>query len=1034
MADKTTEFLARIAKSLEESTKNQEKFLSSIQRYSKEKEEQNRKLETIFKNLSSASKTFQTDLKNVSETLEQVADDSMVTNKQLDKVTKNAVSEMRKMVESTADIHPEMKKMLLSAIDSTKTFKELTEITQEFAKSSEQYKRIQENFGDSVEDARKSLIRLGFTQEEAQAKINAARKKANAIAFSDARIANKNLKEERENILKQGSKLAADMISAQTDVRDKAAALATTFDKSVIAVGKLSTELQDVTKSGLQPFKKYLSDSTKAVRDSIQSTLTVAYGMAKLWQGVKQGYEEFVKLNSVGLAGTFLNLQATATKFQVSMATLVKITEQSRVQMYRDAIKNGLTFEQAQTNFLDQTKQIADQGLIQRLGREEGMQAAGAIRGTGARTGLDKNLNKASKQLADDFLLLNSAIGISGEQYVSELESLRDLEESQNLLITANEEQRAALLASNAEIYKQGKLMGLSNAQIEQAAKARADALDPTKTAFKQRILNRILGPQMAAMMGGIISPERAAGQKQATARLQELAGIERSGTPLNEKQIQERSDLSKYIAETDAMLKRKAATDDRTAIMMEAFGNAGEGTYGKVVSSFAPTGQQEKLNEVTNRSISAAEAASKAADASNSNLQSAQGVVQQVAGFFDTALGKMIVGIAAIGGAALAHVGAAGLLSAAAAALSAAAAKLGMGGSLPGGGLPDKLGKAGKVASAAVLGAKGLALGTGAAIGYGITRMFPEYLTEEGRAAKKEQNETDAFLANKRKEIEARQSSATTPRTSPGKTAEAVTNKVGSKSANEALMKQELINQGITDPKQLAYLMGQLSHESGGFSKMTEMGSRGRPAGSQYEGRKDLGNTQMGDGEKYKGRGFIQLTGRSNYEQAGKAIGVDLVNNPEMAAEPAIAAKVAAWYLKTRKGKNGMTAVDAAASGDINALTKVINGGYNGLADRQQRTQQYLAGMTTTPSPTAAPVTPTMVATAPAVVPPAVRPVQPINNPIEQTIAENTAKSNEHLATISAGIQSLIQASSGRLPSAVSKVPQNATQTFNAG
>jgi putative chitinase len=183
----------------------------------------------------------------------------------------------------------------------------------------------------------------------------------------------------------------------------------------------------------------------------------------------------------------------------------------------------------------------------------------------------------------------------------------------------------------------------------------------------------------------------------------------------------------------------------------------------------------------------------------------------------------------------------------------------------------------------------------------------------------------------------------------------------------NEALMLKALADKGITDPRQQAMLMGQLSHESGGFSKLFEGGAASYF--SKYEGRTDLGNTTSGDGYKFRGRGFIQLTGKSNYEQASKALGIDLVGNPDMASDPQIAAQIAAWYVT--KDREGGSSADLAANGDFNGLTKSINGGFNGVEDRSNRTMQYLAQVqagnmplvtpgqatVTTPVPASAPV-----------------------------------------------------------------------------
>lgn len=122
------------------------------------------------------------------------------------------------------------------------------------------------------------------------------------------------------------------------------------------------------------------------------------------------------------------------------------------------------------------------------------------------------------------------------------------------------------------------------------------------------------------------------------------------------------------------------------------------------------------------------------------------------------------------------------------------------------------------------------------------------------------------------------------------------------------------------------AAFLAQLAHESGGFKYMKELAS-----GAAYEGRADLGNTQPGDGVKYKGRGFIQVTGRSNYTAAAAALGLDLVNRPELAEETENAARISAWFWRTRNIN------PPAEAGDFLRVTKIINGGTNGLADRER-------------------------------------------------------------------------------------------------
>ena len=98
----------------------------------------------------------------------------------------------------------------------------------------------------------------------------------------------------------------------------------------------------------------------------------------------------------------------------------------------------------------------------------------------------------------------------------------------------------------------------------------------------------------------------------------------------------------------------------------------------------------------------------------------------------------------------------------------------------------------------------------------------------------------------------------------------------------------------------------------------------------ARYEGRVDLGNTQSGDGPKYRGRGLIQITGRSNYKTCGEALGLDLINQAELLEKPQHACMSAAWFWATR-GHNTL-----ADEGKFETITRRINGGLNGLADRQ--------------------------------------------------------------------------------------------------
>lgn len=129
-----------------------------------------------------------------------------------------------------------------------------------------------------------------------------------------------------------------------------------------------------------------------------------------------------------------------------------------------------------------------------------------------------------------------------------------------------------------------------------------------------------------------------------------------------------------------------------------------------------------------------------------------------------------------------------------------------------------------------------------------------------------------------------------------------------------------------VNNPLITAHFLAQLAHESDGFKTVQEYAS-----GKAYEGRKDLGNTQPGDGIKYKGRGYIQLTGKANYTIAGKELSLDLINNPSLLLQPNYAMLISQWYW----AKHSLTLL--ALKDDLKGITKKINGGLNGLADRER-------------------------------------------------------------------------------------------------
>jgi putative chitinase len=126
------------------------------------------------------------------------------------------------------------------------------------------------------------------------------------------------------------------------------------------------------------------------------------------------------------------------------------------------------------------------------------------------------------------------------------------------------------------------------------------------------------------------------------------------------------------------------------------------------------------------------------------------------------------------------------------------------------------------------------------------------------------------------------------------------------------------------------AHFLGQVLHESGGFNFGKEIWGN-TPAQVGYDTRTDLGNTpdKDGDGKKYMGRGYIQITGKANYEAVSKEFGVDFLEKPELLEKAPWNMYAAGWFWKTKKLNQW------ADQDNVTVITKKINGGLNGLSSR---------------------------------------------------------------------------------------------------
>jgi len=152
-------------------------------------------------------------------------------------------------------------------------------------------------------------------------------------------------------------------------------------------------------------------------------------------------------------------------------------------------------------------------------------------------------------------------------------------------------------------------------------------------------------------------------------------------------------------------------------------------------------------------------------------------------------------------------------------------------------------------------------------------------------------------------------------------------------------MLTREATSNGIRG-KELAAFLAQCSHETGGFRVLSEIWGPSRQQMS-YQGR--MGNVNPGDGYRYRGRGFIQLTGRNNYRAAARDLGLPLEEKPELVENPGIAAKTAVWYW-TKHVSNQISNWD-----DVRAITRIVNGGSIGLQDRMARYAAFKQDMNLT-------------------------------------------------------------------------------------
>ncbi len=222
-----------------------------------------------------------------------------------------------------------------------------------------------------------------------------------------------------------------------------------------------------------------------------------------------------------------------------------------------------------------------------------------------------------------------------------------------------------------------------------------------------------------------------------------------------------------------------------------------------------------------------------------------------------------------------------------------------------------------------------------------------------------------------------------------------------------------------ITSDLALAMFLAQIAHESAELRYVRELAS-----GAAYEGRKDLGNTEPGDGPRFRGRGLIQITGRDNYRRCGVALGLDLLARPELLEEPRWAALSAGWFWAA----NGLTAL-AEGPDALERCTRRINGGLNGLADRRRYYNRALVAIAQTAQtePATEPPTPQQIADSPQSIPVEAEPMTPF---IAAALPALVQQIPELIRSFGTGA---VTERNAKAAEAVLQIAQQATNTPNA-
>jgi hypothetical protein len=522
----TTRALERI---VEELTRNarasaqaQNQTMSAMEQMLKRIQTREKKLSEIFDSLSTGATKFERSMVDVKRAMDDAVDNDKVSNAQIDKVTKDTVENLKGLINSSTDLSAQFKTTASEAFATAKTYNDLSDVVEAANNSIEDYTRLQSSFGDSLSDVQNNLRKvLGLTADQAAARINLEIETARVIkALEIEAMEGREATEEElaavveETSRNMGRLLASDIALNKTVVKQREV-----FENVSKEGARAADTLKEIAGRPGQEFVKYLDKSKTGLIGHITELFTAAKALQIFWQGLKQAANNFVKLNAIGLAGTFVKLEAAAVRYGVSFDTLMKITDQNRVAMYREVLSSGgkKTFDEVRAEFLDTVHELGGQGATDIYGMDKGREVAAGHLNATQEAGISP-MSAKGKAIASATLKsqleLQKIYGESAETYLSNISAINKLDESQMLLASATEDQRAVILQNTAAQYEQYRILGLTAEQAREKLRKEREDASPFKGAL-DALKSKILGPQLftikAAMAGIKISRETVA-------------------------------------------------------------------------------------------------------------------------------------------------------------------------------------------------------------------------------------------------------------------------------------------------------------------------------------------------------------------------------------------------------------------------------------------------------------------------------------------------------------------------------------------